>query len=238
MNLIGSTFGDLMVVDKYSDGKRSYVKCVCSCGKIVHKRADTIVRSKRQDCRSHKQLNLAIKAMRDNPEIKNWDNWTLCAYDHSYMVSKNGEIIKTWLSGRMNKLNPAKNDFGYPHVTLKINGKPKTILMHRLIMDSFFGIPDGMQINHIDGNPGNNNIDNLEICTASQNSQHAVDTGLKEIRYGERSNNHKLTWDQVCEIREKYIPRKYTFKMLAEEYDCYPSHIKLIVDKEIWKRKQ
>jgi hypothetical protein len=37
---------------------------------------------------------------------------------------------------------------------------------------------------------------------------------------GENNPNVKLTWDQVKEIREKYIPRKYSYKKYSNYYIC------------------
>lgn len=56
----------------------------------------------------------------------------------------------------------------------------KCFSVHQLVAQAF--IPDfikGMEINHIDGNPGNNCLSNLEISNPSHNQLHAVRTGLK-----------------------------------------------------------
>jgi hypothetical protein len=46
----------------------------------------------------------------------------------------------------------------------------KMMLIHRVIWVLHFGeIPDGLQINHIDNEPSNNHIDNLELVTAREN---------------------------------------------------------------------
>ena len=50
--------------------------------------------------------------------------------------------------------------------------------MHRLVMQAFIGTSD-LQVNHKDGNTQNNKLENLEYNTAKENSQHAVDTGLR-----------------------------------------------------------
>lgn len=51
---------------------------------------------------------------------------------------------------------------------------------HRLMCMTFKPIDDsrGMVVNHIDGIPGNDDIDNLEWLTYSGNTQHAYDLGL------------------------------------------------------------
>lgn len=60
------------------------------------------------------------------------------------------------------------SDKGYGRVW--VDGK--MMLIHRVVWTLLNGkeIPDNYQINHKDNNPRNNNIDNLELTTAKQNS--------------------------------------------------------------------
>jgi len=60
--------------------------------------------------------------------------------------------------------------------------------VHRLICYAFHPLPDkikledyeGIQVNHIDGNPLNNNADNLEWSTQNDNMKHAYQTNLNK----------------------------------------------------------
>lgn len=62
--------------------------------------------------------------------------------------------------------------------------------VHRLIAITFLPNPDNLPvINHIDGDPGNNKIDNLEWCTQKHNIKHA-----REV-LGNKPNNHR---EVVC----------------------------------------
>jgi|SRR5699024_7462761 len=64
-------------------------------------------------------------------------------------------------------------------VTLWKNKEPKSFLVHRLVAEAFLPKIEGKEsINHIDGNPKNNNVNNLEWCDHKENNNHAFDNGL------------------------------------------------------------
>ena len=95
---------------------------------------------------------------------------------------------------------------GYCHVTIYINKKQKRMRVHRLVAEAFIPNPDNKPyVNHKDGIRSNNKIDNLEWTTPSENTQHAVDTGLflptrekPVIQYnlnGEKLNEFKSTME-------------------------------------------
>lgn len=51
---------------------------------------------------------------------------------------------------------------------------------HRLVWEAVHGpIPDGLQINHINGIKSDNRISNLEVVSASENAKHSYRTGLQ-----------------------------------------------------------
>lgn len=66
----------------------------------------------------------------------------------------------------------------------------KSFNIHRLVMLAFKGppLPDKPHVNHINGNPKDNRIDNLEYISARDNNIHAIENGLRSIQInGSRS---------------------------------------------------
>jgi hypothetical protein len=94
-------------------------------------------------------------------------------------------------------------------------------------------IPEGMQVNHRDGDKHNNRPDNLELVTQSQNGLHATrELGLNR---GEDHGASKLTRQQVREIRRRYAANGTTQARLAEEYGVHHTTISWIVNRKTWK---
>lgn len=76
-------------------------------------------------------------------------------------------------------LKPAKSKYGYMLCVLCKNGVMHDRRVHRLVAEAFLENPRSLpQVNHKDGNKSNNNVENLEWCTCSENSRHAVENGL------------------------------------------------------------
>lgn len=63
-------------------------------------------------------------------------------------------------------------------VGLSKEGKVKSKQVHRLVAEAFLGCTDELEVNHKDGNPLNNHIDNLECVSRSENIKHAFDNHL------------------------------------------------------------
>lgn len=101
-------------------------------------------------------------------------------YNGKYLVSNYGRVVRAENGGCVDvSLNV--NSCGYLQLHLKGEKGRKTVTIHRLVATHFIPNPYNLpQINHKDGNKMNNKADNLEWCTASHNTQHAYDNGLKE----------------------------------------------------------
>lgn len=121
-------------------------------------------------------------------------------YDGKYQVSNCGRVrrLRKTVPPRILKLQPSHN--GYLQATLFRDGKPKHLLVHRLVAQAFIGNPEGKScVNHINGIKTDNRADNLEWVTHAENTQHALTTGL--MTQGEERYNAKLTNEQARYIR-------------------------------------
>jgi hypothetical protein len=94
-----------------------------------------------------------------------------------YGVTKDGEV---W-SFKQNRLLLPQNRGNYLKVTLyNDKGQRKQLSVHRIVAEIFCDKADHNKtyVNHINGNKHDNRSTNLEWVTASENSKHAVETGL------------------------------------------------------------
>lgn len=82
-----------------------------------------------------------------------------------------------FVKGRI--LKQQENNCGYLQAQFYINGKQTKKLVHRLVAQAFIPNPDNLpQVNHKDNDRTNNNVSNLEFCTASYNNQYREKFGI------------------------------------------------------------
>ncbi len=135
-----------------------------------------------------------------------------------------------WLvdaSTRARRGDPAGSDFQGRYWRIRYKGKDD--LVHRVVWRIVNGqIPDGMQIDHIDGNGKNNNVENLRLVTCAMNQRNrgmirTNNTGHTGVRYSVRDNGYEAVWHDVGgEQRTKFFScRKYggeRARQLAEKF--------------------
>lgn len=103
-----------------------------------------------------------------------WDTdnneWWIDRYWYRYGKSREKKHIKLAISLAVTKHKYSKIDKSYPIVAFGYNNKTYTYPLARVIYCWFKGdIPEGMVIDHIDNNPYNNSIDNLQLLTQEDN---------------------------------------------------------------------
>ena len=121
-------------------------------------------------------------------------------YEDFYQVSNNGRVrgkerkVKYKTTGtrvlKARILKPKMDKYGYLVVNLSKNNSVKTMKVHRLVYMSFNGpIPECMQVNHINENKTDNRLENLNLMTASENTN----WGSRNERAGKSQINGKKT---------------------------------------------
>lgn len=118
----------------------------------------------------------------------------ITGYEGYYQVSNLGNVrscerkiidskCKRIFKGKILKPTPSKGKLPYYYVSLSKQGKIKKKRIHVLVASEFIPNPEHKpQVNHKNGNPQDNRIDNLEWVTNSENTQHAYNTGLRTKR--------------------------------------------------------
>ena len=96
-------------------------------------------------------------------------------------------------------LSPAtEKKSGYRGVNFSRDGHMHFLRIARLVAAAFLGVcPEGLEVCHSDGNPGNDHVENLRYDTRKGNMQDAV----KQGKMHRRKCIRKLTNKQVEEIR-------------------------------------
>ncbi len=91
----------------------------------------------------------------------------------------------------------------YCVVTAYVDGVQQHYYVHRLVAEAFIPKPEGAsEVNHKDGNPSNNRVENLEWCSRSENAKHAFRTGLinpyRNAAPCQNCGEYTLAKDRIC----------------------------------------
>lgn len=124
----------------------------------------------------------------------------------------------------------------HPYIRVSLTGEgSKIVSVHRLVAEAFLPNPENkLYVNHKDCNTHNNTVDNLEWCTQSENTIHAIKMGRFVPRVGEDASSAKLTEKDVMEIRNKYKEGQ-PVTSLSVEYGIGKNGVYRILRKEVWK---
>lgn len=135
---------------------------------------------------------------------------------HNYI--RKGKVLKPHVSC------PLKNGIYRAQIGLSKDGRVIYPVLARCIWESFNGpIPEGMQVNHIDEDPTNNRLDNLNLMTPKENTnwgtciaRRAKTTSQKltGTHLYEKNNKARLIMEYDKEGNEFFL--WYTIKAAAE----------------------
>lgn len=154
-------------------------------------------------------------------------------WESLYSVSSFGRVRREvyrnrYFPGRTLK---GEDDRGRVRLVLRDASKGKCAkYAHQLVMEAFVGPrPAGMEINHIDGDPSNNRVENLEYVTRKQNMDHAVRMGLRAR--GTNVHTAKLDDNDVRRIRNSSANNH----QLAREFGVSPACVWSVKNGKSWR---
>lgn len=113
-------------------------------------------------------------------ESLEYPNYYIIPYYSNYVISRDGVLIKK-SNGTI--ITPSLATTGY--YTFRMvddSGHAANVLRHRVLAYAFKPYPadvNSLDINHLNGIPGSDDLGNLEWATRSRNMSHAYDNGLR-----------------------------------------------------------
>lgn len=133
--------------------------------------------------------------------------------DHFAMelYSQAGEVICETLISKdsYNKIKDFKWSYSQGYVASRLKGTKRIVKLHRIIT----GAPDGKEVDHINGLPLDNRIENLRICTTKENKFNTGvrknnSTGIRGVSYDPLRTSYKK-WHASIGVNRKIIHLGY-----------------------------
>ncbi len=158
------------------------------------------------------------------------ENWRwVPGHEGVYSVSDKGRVYRLIATGRHNRHKPgfvALTDKGGGYKRACIGGKLRYV--HILVATVFIGAAPfkGAEVNHIDGDPSNNNVVNLEWTNRIGNSKHM----MHQLGRG----NRKITLEIANLIRQKHDGKRGANVRLAREFNISAAQISNIIRGKQW----
>lgn len=179
----------------------------------------------------------------DNLDGEEWR--PVVGYEGWYDISSYGRVrrIKAGpgtVAQRMMKLTvrPKTRKGAYPRVVLSrgSRGESKEFRVHRLVAAAYLGpCPPRMVVNHIDNDPTNNRVENLEYVTHRENLLHALrlcPASSRPRQYREKSQAG-LTDQHIVAIRA--LAPLFRYRRIAELFGITETYVAAIVNRHAWK---
>ena len=133
------------------------------------------------------------------------EKWKLIKGFPKYKISSYGRVLSLDFarSGEEKLLQPTKIERGYLQVCLANNGTKEKFLVHRLVAEAFLKNPENLpQINHKDGNLGDNSVGNLEWCEMKCNNVSGTPLSRSERKKRAKAIFKELDYEYTEEVVE------------------------------------
>ena len=171
----------------------------------------------------------------DFPKTLVFENceYRMIPYANGYYVSKAGEVVSLRNRNNVPVTRKIVLKNGYPCFIIKESGKNKTIMVHRAVPSAWVRMPESGEVaRHLNDIKSDNHLENLTWGTPSENGADKIKNGRSSK--GEDRPTHKLTEENVMEIREKYADG-FGSAELSKQYCVSQNTILCVVRGSIWK---
>lgn len=120
----------------------------------------------------------------------------------------------------------------YPRVSLCRKGSKRTVNVHSIVARAFLGErPEGMEVNHRDGDRCNCAASNLEYVTSSENKLHTFHLGRKPVG----SAHHGAILNEEMVRRMKMRLREERPGRVSREFGVNISTLYSIIHGKSWR---
>lgn len=183
-------------------------------------------------------------------DIERWENINAPGFEGLYQVSDQGNVRRIGafvtarkpLDGspripviRAPRLIALSTNKGYKRAPISNGTKRKSFSVHQLVAKAFIGQqPEGKEPNHKNGDKSDNRVTNLEYVTHSENCLHGILVLKRRVSRGIDRHTHKLTEDQVREIR-MLREQGMIYRVIGEKFGISLQNASSICNRKYWK---
>lgn len=234
----------MLVANAFVPNTEGYTSVRHKNGKLLDNRADNLEwvetnptkkkKKKKKSKRTAKTVSASPSLGVSEVEVSDGGLWKdVMGYEGLYKVSKNGNVMSFWRKKprylTAKTYSSKRSGYLLEYQLRGKDGKNRYMMAHMLVAEHFIPNPLGYKhIMHIDGNPRNNNVDNLRWTERSV--KHRV---KKSESYKKLEGKHILMTTQ--EVEQYYTDGTYinTFKSISEaakKTKCSCWAIKQVID--------
>jgi hypothetical protein len=166
----------------------------------------------------------------------------ISGYEGKYDISNLGRVRSLrFVNGRVDRPRPTPrilkagvNDDGYRSVELCRSGETHRRKICGMVLESFVGPRPSREHHaaHLNGDPGDDRLANLEWVHRKDNEAHKKQHGTAPV--GEQNPASVLTEEQVLEIRRLYATGGYTKRDIAQAFGISATHAVALIHGDSW----
>jgi hypothetical protein len=165
------------------------------------------------------------------------ENWKFIpGTEDLYMISNYGRV-KSFCGNSEGKLLKQSETKGFKTVCIRVNGKRKTVLVHKLTAESFLDkSSDHDMVVHLDWNKGNNNYKNLKWVNRNDGYERILNRLHERNRNNPRKRkvtNSKLAIKDI-EVLKSMLERGVKQKVIAQLFCISEMQVSRIKKGENW----